>query len=90
MCQWGPCRITGKNPTGICGRDQAAVVMANLLRALCAGLAAHARHAHEVYLSIRAAAGGHAAIPLRGAACWTYPPGSVWRQPAAWRSWPSR
>lgn len=67
MCQWGPCRITGKNPTGICGRDQDAVVMANLLRALCAGLAAHARHAHEVYLSIRAAAGGHAAIPLRGA-----------------------
>lgn len=66
MCQWGPCRITGRNPTGICGRDQAAVIMANLLRALCAGLSAHARHAHEVYLSIRAAARGDAPIPLRG------------------------
>ncbi|MCL5982782.1 MAG: anaerobic carbon-monoxide dehydrogenase catalytic subunit [Firmicutes bacterium] len=66
MCQWGPCRISEKNPTGICGKDQNAVIISNILRALVAGLSAHARHAHEIYLSIRAAATGKAAIPLRG------------------------
>jgi carbon-monoxide dehydrogenase catalytic subunit len=66
MCQWGPCRLSEKNPTGICGKDQNAVIIGNLLRALVAGLSAHARHAHEIYLSIRAAAAGQAAIPLRG------------------------
>jgi carbon-monoxide dehydrogenase catalytic subunit len=65
MCQWGPCRISEKNPTGICGKDQASVIIGNLLRALVAGLSAHARHAHEIYLSLRAAA-GQAAIPLKG------------------------
>jgi len=66
MCQWGPCRISEKNPTGICGKDQSSVIIGNLLRALVAGLSAHARHAHEIYLSIRAAAAGKASIPLKG------------------------
>jgi len=60
------CRISEKNPTGICGKDQSSVVIGNLLRALVAGLSAHARHAHEIYLSLRAAAAGKAAIPLQG------------------------
>jgi len=63
MCQWGPCRISDKNPTGICGKDQSSIIIGNLLRALVAGLSVHARHAHEIYLSIRAAAGGRACRP---------------------------
>lgn len=66
MCQWGPCRISDKNPTGICGKSQSAVIIGNHLRALTAGLSAHARHAHEVYLTIQAAASGKANIKLRG------------------------
>lgn len=66
MCQWGPCRITAKAPRGICGRDENAIVMANILRALVAGLAAHWRHAHEVILSIIAAAEGRANLPIKG------------------------
>jgi carbon-monoxide dehydrogenase catalytic subunit len=66
MCQWGPCRISDKNPVGICGKSQSAVIMGNHLRALVAGLSAHARHAHEVYLTIRAAASGKASIKFKG------------------------
>ncbi len=66
MCQWGPCRIKDKNSRGICGRDLNQVVMGNLLRALNAGLAAHARHAHEVILTIIAAAEGRADIEIKG------------------------
>ena len=66
MCQWGPCRISDKNPVGICGKSQSAVIMGNHLRALVAGLSAHARHAHEVYLTIRAAASGKALIKFKG------------------------
>lgn len=66
MCQWGPCRLSDKNPRGICGKDRNAVVIGNLLRSLVSGLSAHARHAHEIYLSIRAAASGKAKIPLKG------------------------
>lgn len=48
MCQWGPCRLSEKNPRGICGKDQNSVVMSNIVRALVAGLAGHGRHAHEI------------------------------------------
>ncbi|MBE0476565.1 MAG: carbon monoxide dehydrogenase [Coriobacteriia bacterium] len=65
MCQWGPCRITQRSPRGVCGRDMPQVVMANVIRSLAAGMAAHGRHAHEVVLAVIAAAGG-ADIPLRG------------------------
>ncbi len=67
MCQWGPCRISPKAPRGICGRDMNTVVFANIVRALAAGMAAHGRHAHEVYLAIIAAADGRANIQLKGA-----------------------
>lgn len=65
MCQWGPCRITPKAERGVCGKDQPAMVMGNLLRSVVAGLSAHARHAHEVLLTVVAAAEGRA-MPLRG------------------------
>lgn len=66
MCQWGPCRISPKTPRGICGRDMNTVVFANIVRALVAGMAAHGRHAHEIYLTIMAAAEGKANIQLKG------------------------
>ncbi|MHB1125569.1 MAG: anaerobic carbon-monoxide dehydrogenase catalytic subunit [Bacillota bacterium] len=66
MCQWGPCRISNKAPRGVCGRDMNMIIMANIVRALVAGLAAHGRHAHEVILTVIAAAQGKSGIPLKG------------------------
>lgn len=65
-CQWGPCRIGPKSPKGICGKDLNLMVMGNIVRALAAGLAAHGRHAHEVYMTIIAAAEGKLDFPLLG------------------------
>ncbi len=65
-CQWGPCRIGPKASKGICGKDLNLMVMGNLVRALAAGLAAHGRHAHEVYMTIIAVAKGKADYPLLG------------------------
>ena len=67
MCQWGPCRIGPKWERGICGKDQSTIVIGNLLRALVAGLSAHARHAHEVILAVIAAADGKP-VKLKGEA----------------------
>ncbi|MDA8226705.1 MAG: hypothetical protein M0T74_03200 [Desulfitobacterium hafniense] len=66
MCQWGPCRISSKNPRGICGKDLNTMVIGNILRALVAGLAAHGRHAHECIMAVIAAAEGKANIKLVG------------------------
>lgn len=66
MCQWGPCRISEKNPRGICGKDQNTVVMSNIVRALVAGLAGHGRHAHEVIMTIIGVADGKIDFPILG------------------------
>lgn len=66
MCQWGPCTITEKSPRGVCGKDLNLIVMGNLLRALVAGLSAHARHAHEIYLTILAVSNGSIDMNLKG------------------------
>ncbi|MFZ3173187.1 MAG: anaerobic carbon-monoxide dehydrogenase catalytic subunit [Carboxydocellales bacterium] len=66
MCQWGPCRIGPKSPRGICGKDLNSMVLGNILRALVAGMAGHARHAHECIMSIIAVADGKINIPLKG------------------------
>jgi len=66
MCLWGPCRIGPKSPRGICGKDENAMVVGNLLRALAAGLAAYARHGHEVLLAVEAAAEGKPGLSLIG------------------------
>ena len=68
MCQWGPCRIGPKWQRGVCGKDQDAMVIGNVLRALTAGLSAHARHAHEVLLTILAAADGKPGLRIKGEA----------------------
>ncbi|HEX3045649.1 MAG TPA: anaerobic carbon-monoxide dehydrogenase catalytic subunit [Bacillota bacterium] len=67
MCQWGPCRITEKSNRGICGRSQDEIVISNIIRALAAGLAAHARHAHEVIMTIKGIAAGKINLQLKGA-----------------------
>lgn len=66
MCQWGPCRITEKSNRGICGRSQDEIVISNIIRALVAGLAAHARHAHEVIYTIKGIAAGKINLKLKG------------------------
>ena len=66
MCQWGPCRIGPKAERGICGKDQDAMVIGNVLRALVAGLSAHGRHAHEAMFSLLAAAEGKAHLRIKG------------------------
>ena len=66
MCQWGPCTISRKSTHGVCGKDVNLIVMGNLLRALVSGLAAHARHAHEIYLTIMAVRDGTVNIKLKG------------------------
>jgi len=66
MCQWGPCRISPKSQLGICGRDMETIVIANLLRALASGMAAHGRHAHEVIMAVIAASDRKADIELKG------------------------
>ncbi|GBE15112.1 carbon monoxide dehydrogenase 1 [bacterium BMS3Abin14] len=66
MCQWGPCTISRKSTHGVCGKDMNLIVMGNLLRALVSGLAAHARHAHEIYLTIMAVRDGTVNIKIKG------------------------
>lgn len=66
MCLWGPCRLGPKTSRGICGRDSEAVVFANLLRGLAAGMACHARHAHEVILTLIAVSEGRMNLDLKG------------------------
>ncbi|MDP4094712.1 MAG: anaerobic carbon-monoxide dehydrogenase catalytic subunit [Bacillota bacterium] len=66
MCQWGPCRITEKSPRGICGRSQDEIVISNIIRSLISGLAAHARHAHEIIYTIKGIAAGKLNLKLKG------------------------
>ncbi len=66
MCQWGPCRIGPKTSRGICGKDMNSIIMGNIVRALAAGLAAHGRHAHEVIMTVMAAADGKIDLQLKG------------------------
>ena len=47
-CAMGPCRITEKNPRGVCGATADTVVARNLLRGLAAGAAAHSDHGRAV------------------------------------------
>ncbi|OAG27098.1 anaerobic carbon-monoxide dehydrogenase catalytic subunit [Thermodesulfatator autotrophicus] len=47
-CIMGPCRVTEKNPRGVCGADAATIVARNLIRALAAGAAAHSDHGRAV------------------------------------------
>ncbi|RJQ32563.1 MAG: anaerobic carbon-monoxide dehydrogenase catalytic subunit [Actinobacteria bacterium] len=59
-CNMGPCRITSKNPTGICGADADTIAARNFARMVAAGASAHSDHAREVALTLLHAAKGKA------------------------------
>jgi anaerobic carbon-monoxide dehydrogenase catalytic subunit len=51
ICNMGPCRITSKNPRGVCGADADTIAARNLCREIAAGVAAHSDHGrHLVHL----------------------------------------
>jgi len=60
ICEMGPCRITKKNPVGICGANAATVVARHLIRQVAAGGAAHSDHGHDIVKALLMAAKGEA------------------------------
>jgi len=48
VCSMGPCRITKKSPSGVCGADADTIAARNLLRMIAAGAAAHSDHGRDV------------------------------------------
>lgn len=59
-CNMGPCRITAKNPTGVCGATADTIIARNFARMVAAGTAAHSDHAREVTLTLLHACTGKA------------------------------
>ncbi len=47
-CSMGPCRITKKTPTGVCGATGDTIAARNFARMVAAGTAAHSDHAREI------------------------------------------
>ena len=69
ICEMGPCRITKKNPVGICGANAATVVARHLIRQVAAGGAAHSDHGHDIVKTLLMAARGEAqGYEIRGEA----------------------
>lgn len=66
-CLWGPCRVT-RSKKGICGAGPEAVVMANHLRMVASGCAAHGGHARHRLETILAIAEGKMLGGIRGEA----------------------
>jgi len=56
----GPCRISKKNPRGICGANAATVASRHLIRQVAAGTAAHADHGHDIVKTLLMTARGEA------------------------------
>ncbi|MDD5092951.1 MAG: anaerobic carbon-monoxide dehydrogenase catalytic subunit [Dehalococcoidia bacterium] len=59
-CFMGPCRLTGKTQTGLCGATRATVAARNYARAIAGGAAAHSDHGRDMALTLLAACEGHA------------------------------
>ena len=59
-CSMGPCRITPKNPTGVCGATVDTIAARNFARMVAAGTAAHSDHSREIALTLLHAARGEA------------------------------
>lgn len=68
ICHMGPCRITEKNPRGVCGADAHVIVARNILRWVAAGTASHGSRSREVLLALKKAGAGELDIPIRGVA----------------------
>ncbi len=60
ICEMGPCRITAKNPVGICGAKASTVVARHLIRQVAAGAAAHSDHGHDIAHTLKITAKGEA------------------------------
>jgi anaerobic carbon-monoxide dehydrogenase catalytic subunit len=58
VCHMGPCRLSAKNPRGVCGAGAATIVARNFLREAAAGAAAHSDHARHLVLLLRKVALG--------------------------------
>ncbi len=59
ICNMGPCRITPKNPRGVCGADSDTIAARNLCREIAAGVAAHADHGRHLVHIFKLAAQGN-------------------------------
>lgn len=59
ICYMGPCRITPKSPTGICGADADTIVARNYLREVAAGTASHSDHGRHLVLLLKKVSEGH-------------------------------
>ncbi|MBU1599657.1 anaerobic carbon-monoxide dehydrogenase catalytic subunit [bacterium] len=59
-CSMGPCRITEKNPLGICGATAEVVAARNFCQMIAAGTAAHSDHGRDVAKLMLETARGHA------------------------------
>src|SRR5512140_740570 len=53
ICYMGPCRITPKSPTGVCGANADTIVARNYLREVAAGTAAHSDHGRHLMLLLK-------------------------------------
>jgi len=58
ICEMGPCRITKKNPRGICGADASTVAARHLIRQVAAGAATHSDHGRDIVKTLLATARG--------------------------------
>ena len=58
LCSHGPCRITKKAPSGICGASADTIVARNLLRLTVHGAAAYTHHLEELAKTIKATVAG--------------------------------
>ena len=60
ICEMGPCRISKKNPRGVCGADGATIAARHLIRQVAAGAAAHSDHGHDIAKTLLMTARGEA------------------------------
>lgn len=58
LCSHGPCRITPKAPTGICGASADTIAARNIVRLASHGLAAYTHHLEQIANTIIATAEG--------------------------------
>ncbi|MHB0999144.1 MAG: anaerobic carbon-monoxide dehydrogenase catalytic subunit [Armatimonadota bacterium] len=58
LCHMGPCKITPKGKTGICGADVDTIAARNLLREIAAGTAAHSDHGRMLVKTLKFVAQG--------------------------------
>lgn len=64
-CMMGPCRITPKAQTGVCGATADTMVARGLLRNVLAGASSHMDHARHVALTLLSAGKGEAPYKIK-------------------------